>query len=588
MMKHVSTLLAMILLLTLCMFGVTASGASEAPLAYSLGDKIHDFTFSTHEGQEVTLSEVLKEKEAVLINIWATWCGPCRNEFPYLEEAYQQYQDQVEVIALSCEPTDTADVLAAFAAEMGLTFKIGQDPVDFLSALGVSSIPTSLIVDRYGTICFIQSGAQPNTESFTRLFEAFLGDDYRESVLLDDIPPMKPTVVPFSEEALSAALGATAANPSYAYTWPMIVTEVDGRNVVVSTNKSVSSTDASVTAAVSANAGDAIVITFKTSTEAVFDLLSISVDGTVVKSFTGEHDWTTYAVQATHDGEHTVTLSYIKNVTADGGEDAVWIDSIEVVSGDAAAAALAANPAYPSADSSSITVVSPEAKEIAITDPTGLLANYFGDVRYWIVNTDQAEFFATLDGSFDPETSFFFCNYDGKITGLTQGITDGGYKVSSGVDSVETTGYAYAAMSLYPDASGIGVQSIIFFKDEANVDLFVNRNLINAAGAVVGSWHYADGSVPGSAAVDDGLSDYTLKCIDQDGNPVSGVMLQVCDDSTCQVFVSDDNGLYAFTAVPYAWEVHILKAPEGYTADTVEVMLAPVDGGEMIFTLTKK
>ena len=109
----------------------------------------------------------------------------------------------------------------------------------------------------------------------------------------------------------------------------------------------------------------------------------------------------------------------------------------------------------------------------------------------------------------------------------------------------------------------------------------------------LGTWQYADATAPSTDALPEkevkisGTADYVLKCVDQDGNPVAGVMLQVCDEATCQVFLSDENGQYAFTSAAYAWEVHILKAPEGYTADSTDVVLAPVEGGEMVFTLTK-
>ena len=104
-------------LVSLCLGSVAVAESTF----YQLGDKMDDFTVTTYDGRSLTLSEVLKEKDAVLINFWATWCGPCRQEFPFMEEAYQQYTDKVEIIALSVEPTDTNDVLAAFAAEQGVT-----------------------------------------------------------------------------------------------------------------------------------------------------------------------------------------------------------------------------------------------------------------------------------------------------------------------------------------------------------------------------------------------------------------------------------------------------------------------------------
>ena len=147
---------SLLLALALCIASLAMAEEAQ-PAVYQLGDKIDDFTMTTYDGTSVTLSEVLKEKDMVLINIWATWCGPCRNEFPFLEEAYQQYKDKVEVLALSCEPTDDDQVLTDFVAEMGLTFPVGRDDVGLDSRFGVRSIPTSVVVDSFGTICFIES-----------------------------------------------------------------------------------------------------------------------------------------------------------------------------------------------------------------------------------------------------------------------------------------------------------------------------------------------------------------------------------------------------------------------------------------------
>ncbi len=568
------------LALTITLFASCCAFA-QAPLTYSKGDKIQDFTFTTYDGQTITLSDVLKEKEAVLINIWATWCGPCRNEFPFLQEAYKQYQDKVEVIALSCEPTDTPDVLKDFAAKYGLTFKIGQDPVDFLSALRISSIPTTLVVDRFGTICFIESGSQPDTASFTRLFDAFLGEQYTESVILDGIPPMKPDVSPVAEAELSAALGASASNPTNPYSWPMTVVMKDDRSVVQSTNAGRGSSTAAVTVEVDAEAGDAIVVTFKTSTAQLFDLLNIALNGNTVKVFGGEHDWMTYAIPVPADGQQTLTLSYTKDSSGNTGDDTVWVDSVEVLSGNAAETALATNPAYPSATECSLTITNPEAREIMITDPRGILYANFGPANYYVLNGNTANFAATLSAEYDPETALFYCDYNGSITPVTAGMTSDGYAARAGVDSAETTGYTYTSMLLYTDPSTTATRAVVYFKDEANLDRFVNDNQL-------GSWSYVDNEVSASKVEKaDGVSSYVLLCVDQDGQPVTGAMLQICNDSTCEVVTTDENGIYAFSTGSYAWEIHVLKAPAGYTADSTDVVIAPATGGEMIFTFTK-
>ena len=287
------------------------------------------------------------------------------------------------------------------------------------------------------------------------------------------------------------------------------------------------------------------------------------------------------------EGEYTVTLSYVKDMMAESGEDMVWIDSVAVATGDEAAAALAANPAYPVADAVTLVPANAEAKEIVINDQTGTLMSAFGMAKYYIINGDTATFNATLTADYDPEGASFYCYFDGSTVGLPASMTETGYTLTTGVDARETTGYTYAYVALYLDPTGENWELAVYFRNEENVNAFVNANGL-------GTWQYADGSQPGTTAEPEvatqvaTASDYVIKYVDQDGNPVAGVMCQVCDAETCQVFVSDADGVCAFTLAPYAWEIHTLKVPEGYEGDTETVTIAPVEGGELVFTLTRK
>lgn len=582
-MKRIMTFVLSFLLI-LCNFAY--SETTNVPLVYKKGDLIQDFSFTTYDGQSITISELLKEKDAILINIFATWCGPCRSEFPFMEEAYRLYKEQVEVIALSCEPTDTADKLSAFAESLGLTFKMGQDPVDFLSALRLSSVPTTLLIDRFGTICFVESGAMPSADHFVRLFEAVIGDSYTESVLFDEIPPRKPTINASSVADVSAALEADAENPSDPYTWPMIVDKKDGHDVVISTNQSFDSTSAKVTVNLDAKANDAIVITFKTATEEIFDLFQIDINGEKVKSFGGVSDWMTYAIPVQKSGSYKVTLSYTKDATGANDQDCVWIDSVQVLSATEADASIASNPRHPVSDINSLTAISTDAQEILFVDPTGLLNYNFGDAAYWISNSDIIEFAATLDSSVDPEEAFIYSNFDGHMSSAASIINGDVYTFESGVDSYDTTGYPFSIISLYPDLTSGNHQIAVCFRDSANVERFVTQYLTMPNGTSA-TWQLVD-NASSDGLVADHLPDevsYTLKCVDQNGNPIPGVMLQVCDESTCQLFITDENGICEFLGAPYAWEVHILRAPNEYSHES-ETLLTPVEGGETLFTLT--
>lgn len=589
--------ISMLLVLALCLSGLALAEDAQ-PAVYRLGDKMDDFTMTTYEGKSVTLSEVLKEKEMVLINIWATWCGPCRNEFPFLEEAYQQYQDKVEVLALSCEPTDDDSVLADFAAELGLTFPVGRDEDDLSSRFSVEGIPASIVVDRFGTICFYEEGSQPDTDAFIRLFNAFLGDEYTESVLLDTVPRLLPTVAPSSEADLAAALNVeggklTFTNGTEETDWPMVVGEKDGRSVAISSNANVGTSDAVLHTAVSAKAGDAIVVTFKVSSETACDVMQLRINGETVKSFGGEKDWMTYAYAVPTDGEYAVTVAFVNDTAGFDGEDTLWVDSVALVSGDAAAEALAANPVYPVADATTITACDEGAKQIVISDPTGEMANYYGD-QFYLIPGETATFELTVTGDIDPDAALVYCNFDGATYALADCLVDGKYMVTSGGDSMETSGYSESTICIYPTISVENfAAAVTYFKSEENANAFVS-SITDDNDEPIGSWTYADGTAPSTDALPESSVEalyaaaYTVKYVDQDGNPVAGVTCQVCDDATCQIFVSDEDGVCAFTLAPYPWEIHTLKVPEGYEGDTETVTTAPVEGGELTFTLTKQ
>ena len=179
-------------ILILCLAICPAAAGQADPSHPLLGQPVRDFTVTTVDGSTFTLSEVLKEKDAVLINLWATWCGPCEREFPYLEEAYEQYRDRVAVIALSVEQNDTDAVLKQYAESHGLTFAVGSDTGVGLGGIYVQGgIPTTLVVDRFGNMVFYTVGSQPSAGHFTRVFDALLGDGYTESTVLTGVPPKK-------------------------------------------------------------------------------------------------------------------------------------------------------------------------------------------------------------------------------------------------------------------------------------------------------------------------------------------------------------------------------------------------------------
>ena len=116
-----------------------------------------DFTLKDMNGIDVRLASF--EGKVILINFWATWCGPCRIEIPYLIELQQEYGDDLVVLGVSID--DTAEQLAPYAAEMGVNYPllVGNGRQDFQDAYGPFwGIPVTVFVARDGLIHKKHSG----------------------------------------------------------------------------------------------------------------------------------------------------------------------------------------------------------------------------------------------------------------------------------------------------------------------------------------------------------------------------------------------------------------------------------------------
>lgn len=139
---------------------------------------LEDFTVQTIDGGSFTLSEALKDHELVLVNLFATWCGPCGIEFPFMEEAYKQASDRVAIIALTVEKDDTDDVLQQYVTEKGITFPVGHTEGTNLRSFASDGIPTTIVVDRTGRIVAVEVGSKESVQEFLDLFDGYTGTNY--------------------------------------------------------------------------------------------------------------------------------------------------------------------------------------------------------------------------------------------------------------------------------------------------------------------------------------------------------------------------------------------------------------------------
>lgn len=146
-------------------------------IGLDVGERAPDFTVETLDGEEIRLSDF--RGEAVLVNFWATWCGPCRAEMPFINNVYEDQKDRgFNVVAIDLME-DEEQITRFIEDELGgLSFTIGLDPDgDINSQYRIVAYPTSFLIDGNGIIVLKHSGGF--TESFLRdeLESKFESDD---------------------------------------------------------------------------------------------------------------------------------------------------------------------------------------------------------------------------------------------------------------------------------------------------------------------------------------------------------------------------------------------------------------------------
>jgi thiol-disulfide isomerase/thioredoxin len=153
------------------------SASTDTGIGLELGQAMPDFTVALTDGTSATLSETLKEKDLVVLNIFASWCGPCEREFPGMESVYQANKDRVEIISVSGDPSDTMEVISDYKSGHGLSFPMGLAG-DGLSFLKVAGFPTTVFIDRDGKVGFVKIGAFASEKDFEEKINVFLSPEY--------------------------------------------------------------------------------------------------------------------------------------------------------------------------------------------------------------------------------------------------------------------------------------------------------------------------------------------------------------------------------------------------------------------------
>ncbi|MCU0383091.1 MAG: TlpA family protein disulfide reductase [Cyclobacteriaceae bacterium] len=165
--------LAVFLVVALLLFFTSASKKqnSVTPLSDSIA-----YSFALKDLQLQPVQFDIYKGKVVLINLWATWCGPCREEMPYLQKLYETYSHpDFEIVAISLDKNSNIDKVKSYLAKNNFTFPVFYPAENFPKVLQVPAIPSSFLIDRQGRIVWQETGVENfSKQSFKKRIDALI------------------------------------------------------------------------------------------------------------------------------------------------------------------------------------------------------------------------------------------------------------------------------------------------------------------------------------------------------------------------------------------------------------------------------
>lgn len=163
------------LLAALALVGAGACASQEGSGPPRIGEPAREYAAATLDGEQVTLESL--QGQVVLLNLWATWCTPCRMETPYLQSIYEENKDRgFEIVGISMDTGDAADDVAMFVDEYDVTYTILHDPqMRGMELYQVLGLPATFLIDRDGILRWMRYGPIPEDDpSFLAALEDVL------------------------------------------------------------------------------------------------------------------------------------------------------------------------------------------------------------------------------------------------------------------------------------------------------------------------------------------------------------------------------------------------------------------------------
>ncbi|HEY3938291.1 MAG TPA: TlpA disulfide reductase family protein [Bryobacteraceae bacterium] len=172
--------LALLALGALALFSSCSSSPASAQARIASSRKpAAEFTLKDANGASVKLSDY--RGKVVLLNFWATWCGPCALEIPWFVEFEQQYKSQgFAVLGVSMDEEGWS-AIKPFVAEHKVNYRVllGNDTVSDLYG-GVDALPTTFIIDQYGRVAFPPHIGLVDKSEYVSEIQSLLGEGSRD------------------------------------------------------------------------------------------------------------------------------------------------------------------------------------------------------------------------------------------------------------------------------------------------------------------------------------------------------------------------------------------------------------------------
>lgn len=454
-----------------------------------LGMAFPDFTFTDTEGKTAVLSQVLKEKEVVFISLFASWCGPCSQEFPEMEKIYQKYQDKMAFFALSAFSGDTMETMRNYRETMNLSFRFGLEAgTGILDFVSIDGYPTNILIDRFGNVGYAKSMSIPDEHAFERLVASFMGEKYTATAPLPEVPDPVMDVAYPDEKALSDAVNAEGSTLVFASdpegkNFPFLPETREGKTAAVASGRQLG-TVTSMHTAFTAEEGDVLTFCIGAAYQSVCQGLTVRVDGENVRKLCGSYDWKTILIPLTA-GKHEVVFE--NNILGPASEEE-WlaVGQVRLLTGEEAKAALENAPVYPRAEESSLEIVNPGVRKAVILyqgSPIEVVE---------VVEDDRIRAAITITEEADPELALTTVSTEDGMHHIADlPYEEGAYRVEY---DAPAKGYAYVLFGEDPLDPDREVLSRMCVKGEENIQSILDEYLtqLGENGADDLTWMYLD------------------------------------------------------------------------------------------------